>query len=159
MIYPRLLGADFDKLAPVLREFHSGRSGGRARGIASVRHANRLLARVAGFPPVCDRLPTCLDVQADGDREVWVRMYGETPRRSVQYCERGLLVEEVGPVRLEFRVFVEGADLRMESSSVRWRSVPVPVRVRAVERANGAGWKFEVSVSGVGDYDGVMELA
>ena len=65
----------------------------------------------------------------------------------------------MGPLRLSFRVFPDGQDLHLESVSARFGPLPVPVRVRAVERGRGnGGWEFEVHVTPVESYRGVMEL-
>jgi len=158
MVYRQLLGDDFEKLAPVLQRLHSIRGGGSASGRVSVVCANRWLARLVGFPAACENLPMQLEVEGRDDRETWTRRFGNDVRRSVQRCENGLMVEDLGPLRVRFRVFADGPELRLESQSARCWILPVPVRVRAVERASGDGWEFEVHVEWLGSYRGVMQL-
>lgn len=158
MVYRQLLGDDFEKLAPVLQRLHSIRGGGRASGRVSVVCANRWLALLVGFPAAGENLPMELEVDGREDGETWTRRFGGNVRRSEQRCENGLMVEDLGPLRVRFRIFADGPELRLESQSARWWIVPVPVRIRAVERASGGGWEFEVHVGMLGSYRGAMQL-
>jgi hypothetical protein len=157
MIYRQLLKDDFERLPPALQRFHSMPGGGRASGTVSVRHSNRLLARLAGFPHAGDNIPLRLDVHADDERELWMRRFGDDLLLSTQRCANGLLVERFGPLRLEFHLSADDAGLRLTSRTVSFWGLPLPLRVRAAERPHGHGWDFEVSVAGVGSYHGTME--
>lgn len=158
MLYPELLKTDFDKLPPALRRLHSGQGLRRASGTVSVRHASGPLARMVGFPPAGDDIPLRLEVAADGNREVWVRNFGDRTRRSVQGCHNSLLVEHAGPLRVEFQVTAEIDGLHFQSRRASLWGLPIPVNIEAFERGSGEGWEFEVSVAHVGWYGGTMEL-
>jgi hypothetical protein len=157
VVYRELLRDDFEKLPALLRRLHSA-GGARARGVASVRHHNRWLAGLIGFPSAGENIRVDLEVTADGDRETWVRRFGARVVRSQQRCEGGLLVEDMGHVRLRLRAEAGESGLRLESETARFWGLPLPVRVHAAERPEGSGWRFEVEVSGVGWYSGAMEL-
>ena len=156
MLYPQLLHADFAKLPRVLRQFHSTPGGGRAAGTVSVRHSNALLARLCGFPPAGENMPIRLEVIAAEDREIWTRHFGDVVLKSVQTLESNLLIEAFGPVRCVFRTLADEAGMRFEAQQTRLWIIPLPLRVRATARGTGDSWQFEVVVSHVGSYAGVM---
>jgi hypothetical protein len=159
VLYRQLLGGSYEKLAPALRRLHDGPSA-RARGSVEVRRDRSWLASLVGFPKAGENIPLDLSVEAAADRETWTRRFGGDVLRSVQLAGDGLMVERMGLLRMRFRVFADGADLRLESQGARVGPLPLPVRVTAVERGRGdAVWEFEVHVSPLGSYRGVMELA
>src|SRR4051812_21086267 len=71
MVYPSLLGDDFEKLHASLRRLHSAGPGIRARGIVSVRHTNGLLAWLVGFPAAGEKIAVDLVVTAHDRGETW----------------------------------------------------------------------------------------
>jgi hypothetical protein len=158
VVYRELLRDDFEKLPAVLRRLHAPEGRARARGVASVRHQNTLLARLIGFPPAGENIPVDLEVTANGGAETWVRRFGDRELRSVQRCEGGLLVETMGPFRLRFRAAAAEGGLTLASDGARLWRIPVAVRVRATERGDGSRWTFDVEVAGIGRYAGEMEL-
>jgi hypothetical protein len=159
MVYRRLLQDDFDLLAPILRKLHDAKAGVRARGSVSVRHQSRWLARLFGFPRAGEDIPLELTVEGGAEGEFWTRKFAGDILRSVQRAEDGLMIEDMGPLRLKLRAFADGEDLRLESLSATFWKLPVPLRVKAVERGHGDDrWEFEVEVAPVGSYRGVMEL-
>jgi len=159
MVYKRLLKDDFYRLAPALRKLHDVKTMVRAKGSVTVQHERRWLARLVRFPKAGENIPLDLEVVRAPEGEAWSRYLGHALLRSVQQCEDGLLVEQMGPVRMRFRIFVDAGDLRLELQDARCGWLPVPVRVSAVERGHGPdGWEFEVHVKPIGSYRGVMEL-
>jgi Domain of unknown function (DUF4166) len=159
MVYGQLLKGDLERLAPVLRRLHGAEARVRCAGPATVRHHRGWLARLAGFPKAGENIPLQLEVTTTQDREMWSRTFGGALLRSSQWCENGQMVEQMGPVRMYFKVFTDGEDLRIESVKARYWGVPVPFQVKAVERGRGANtFDFEVHVKLVGSYAGVLEL-
>ena len=159
MLYRQLLAGSFDSLAPALRRLHGGEGRVRFAGPVTVRHTRGWLARLAGFPPAGEDIPLELEVAGAPEGETWSRSFGGSLRRSVQRYENGHMVEQLGPLRLYFRIFADGQHLRIESAKARFWGMPVPVQVKAVERGRGSdGFDFEVHVSLVGSYSGVLEL-
>jgi hypothetical protein len=158
MVYSRLLKDDFEHLPATLRRFHAAEGTARARGVAHVRHTNRLLARLLRFPPAGENIAVELQVTADDSGETWIRKFGDRTVRSVQRCERGLLVETMGPIRIRFRAIAESDRLVLESVDVRFWSLPLPIHLRASERGNRSGWTFDVEVGHIARYGGTMEL-
>jgi hypothetical protein len=156
MIYRQILAADFDQLPTMLRVFHSAPGGGHAVGTASVRHQNRWLARLLGFPREGHDQPMRLDVIGEESKEIWTRSFGDSQRRSVQTVRAGLLVEDLGPMQIEFRVIPSSDGMQFHSQRARLLGIPVPVRVEARVAGNDCGWEFEVTVANVGSYKGTM---
>ncbi len=156
MIYRQILAADFDRLPAMLRTFHSTPGGGHAVGTASVSHQNKWLARLLRFPRAGPDQPMRLDVVAEESEETWTRSFGNSPRRSVQTVRDGLLVEDLGPMQIEFRVIPNSEGMRFRSQRARLLGIPVPVRVEARVKGNDHGWEFEVTVDRVGSYKGTM---
>jgi hypothetical protein len=154
MIYRQILAADFDRLPAMLRVFHSAPGGGHAVGTASVIHQNKWLARLLRFPRAGPDQPLRLDVVAKESEETWTRSFGNSQRRSVQTVRAGLLVEDLGPMQIEFRVISNSNGMRFCSQRARLLGIPVPVHVEAHVKGNNRGWDFEVTVERVGSYKG-----
>jgi len=156
VLYPQILGPDFQKLPRALREFHSSPSGGSATGTVTVRHSNRWLARLVGFPRAGEQIPLRLNVAASGDGEVWTRHFDGVPLRSKQYRDGDLLMEEVGPLRIFFRLLADASGMRFESLRARVWRIPVPLSIQAEARGDDTSWQIQVTVAHVGTYRGMM---
>ncbi len=156
MLYPDLLKGDFQRLPLALQEFHSAPGGAKGQGTATVRHANRLLAWLAGFPPEGENIPLQLEVVAAENHEVWIRRFGDTVLKSVQRRSGGLVEESFGPVKILLRVTADDSRMRLVSESVRWWIIPLPLGVTATEWGDGTHWEFDVNVRGLGSYRGVI---
>ena len=128
-------------------------------GMASVSHQNKWLARLLRFPRAGRDQPLRLDVVAEESREIWTRSFGNSQRRSVQRVRGGLLVEDLGPMQIEFRIIPNNDGMRFQSQRARLLGIPVPVRVEAHVKGNDSGWEFEVTVSRVGSYKGTVRTA
>lgn len=126
--YRLVLGDQFDALAPVLRSFHA--DGGKARGQFDVQVGEgvlrRSLARFFRLPQPGAGQPVRLEVVADGLRQQWRRTIGRCRFHSVQWAERGLLVERVGIFRFRFRLAVVEGALRFEPRSATLLGIPLP---------------------------------
>lgn len=134
-LYRRLLGDDFDRLPPTLRDFHDVVGERRFKASFRITRSRGWLCRfvcwLGGLPSAGENVPLRLRVVAEGKRERWVREFGGHRLESVQWAERGLLVESLGLVRLAFRLVVEGPALRLETVKawvlgIRWPLVLAP---------------------------------
>jgi Domain of unknown function (DUF4166) len=159
VLYPQLLAADFASLPRVLREFHSVPRGGRASGTVVVRHTNRWLARLVGFPGIGENIPLQLEVQTNGNCEIWVRRFGSVILRTSQRQEGDLLLETRGLVRIFFRIFADESGMRFESQRARLWMIPLPLRVEATVRGNESSWEVDVTVGHIGSYQGSLASA
>jgi hypothetical protein len=159
MIYPRLLSADFEKLPLVLREFHAALGDRRATGTVAIRHEHPWLARMIGFPAAGSDIPVELHVAAGENQEVWVRWFGKSMRRSVQWADGDVLIEKAGAVRIAFRLSASEAGLRFESQTASVWGIPLPLRMDAWVRGKGASWELDVKIAHVGSYHGMVAPA
>ena len=158
LLYPELLGPDFESLPRALRDFHSKPLGGRAVGTVTVHHTSTLLARLAGFPPAGENIPLALEVTASGNCEIWTRRFGSAVLQSTQRSAGSLLEETAGPVRVLLQVFADGSGMKFESRGARLWNIPAPLRVTAEARGDASSWTFEVRISPVGWYRGAVVI-
>jgi hypothetical protein len=158
VLYRQLLGSEFDRLPPVLRDLH-GRAGRRqATGTATLQRLPGLLPRIVGFPPSTANDPVLLEIVVADDHEVWIRRFANTVRRSVQRASAGSMVETFGLLRLQFHVTAVGSEIRYTLQRASFLGLPLPLQIQAAERALVSSWEFEVTVAHIGSYRGRMEL-
>jgi len=156
VLYPQLLATDFARLPRALREFHSTPRGGKASGTAVVRHANRWLAWLLGFPRSGENIPLQLEVQTNGNREIWIRQFGDVILQTSQRQEGNLLLETRGPVRIFFRIFADENGMRFQSQRASFWIIPLPLQVEAIVRGGESSWVVDVTVSRIGSYHGAL---
>ena len=167
-LYQRLLGASFERLPPALRRFHA-QGGGEAECTFAVRrHAGPLhgiVARAAGLPAVTPSVRVVLRVHVDGERELWTRVFPDRELRTLQWLERGRLIEGAGPLRLAFDVAADESGMRLTSRGCRVFGVPLPraaaPAVTALVSAAANGWQVDVSIAlpllgTIGAYSGTV---
>lgn len=153
-LYRRILGPAFDTLPPALQGFHDREGGGSASGVFCIVHGRgRLrgaLARLARLPDPGNGVPVRLQVITEGARERWIREIGDRRLETLQWHDRGLLVEAVGPIRCGYRVVVSPEGMRLQSLRGWWYSLPLlPVltpRVEAVVAGQGDAWRVHVRI-------------
>ena len=154
-LYRRLLGAAFESLPPTLRDFHDVERERRFRAVFRITRGGGwlrgLLCRLGRLPPPGDAVPLQLRVVPRGGREHWVRDFGGHRLESVQWAAGGLLLESLGPVRLGFRLSVEGPSLRLETVRTWVLGVRWPVRLAprggGIEVGREDGCAIEVHAS------------
>jgi hypothetical protein len=128
-LYRRILGLAFDTLPPTLRDFHDvetewhghslftiTRPGGRIRG---------LVADVGGLPRA-GQVTMRLTLRAEGERERWIRRFGEHKLESVQWTEGGLMLEQIGAIRFGFRLEPAPPALRLVHVRTWVAGLPYP---------------------------------
>ena len=159
MIYPRLLKDDFGRLPAVLRDFHAAAGERKAVGKMEIRHERPWLARLLGFPAEGADIPVRLHVAAGEEEEVWTRWFGNSMRRTVQRVGGDFLVEQAGPVRIDFHIFASETGMGFESRAASIWGIPLPLRMHAFARGAGSGWELEVTIAHIGSYRGVVAPA
>ncbi|HUG89850.1 MAG TPA: DUF4166 domain-containing protein [Planctomycetaceae bacterium] len=153
-LYRRLLGSDFERLPGGLRRFHDCPDGGRGAGRFDVQRGPGLVARWLGWllrlPRTGTGVPMTLQVSVEGGRERWLRDFDGRCLESIQWHERGALVERAGLLRLAFRVSADEAGMDFVSRRAWFTCVPLPgflrPRVEASALAEGHGWRVRVRV-------------
>ncbi len=156
-LYRRALGEDFETLPSALRRFHGLPGGGHAAGFLRVMRGRGRLRTAAAdllkLPPAGERVGVDLQVVVEGDRERWIRRFGDDVRLvSTQRLEGGLIVETFGPFRFGFRLSGGPGGLRFDLVR-RWLwGLALPARLAPGIEAKAAGrdegWWIDVSIRG-----------
>jgi hypothetical protein len=153
-LYQRVLGDRFDALPPVLRVFHSQRTGGSAVGTLRVTRTPGLLMRLLGplldLPDAGEHVPARVEVVVEGDKELWIRTFNGRSVKTLQWEHDGLLVEARGPLRIGIRLSTDGSSLRFEPVRAWFGPVPMPAFLapggRGLLTAHDDAWHVDVSV-------------
>ena len=153
-MYVKVLGADFDRLDSVLREFHQSVPN-RARGQLAVERSpvlvGRLLAQLAGLPHAAERINVDLDVTAIAGGERWVRRFKGKPLVTAQRPWRDLLLESGGPLTFGFRLVVEAGGMRFDQQRTWFLGISLPKvlapRVSAIVTPAEGGWHIDVRMA------------
>lgn len=153
-MYVQVLGVDFDRLDPLLREFHQtvpNRGRGQLAVERSPRLIGRLLATLAGLPQKAERVQVDLDVTAIAGGECWVRSFSGKPFVTTQRPWRDLLLESGGPLTFGFRLVVEAGGMRFDQQRTWILGIPLPKllapRVSAVVTPAAGGWHIDVRMA------------
>jgi hypothetical protein len=151
-LYQRVLGADFERLDPVLRLFH-GRDAGQAQGLLKIVSPPRWWAPLLVW--VC-RLPSAglrglrLDVSPCGRGQKWLRQIGWQRLVTTQSAGSCGLLEHHGPLTLAFTLQVRWGGLTMRSQRAWLCGVPLPSwfapRVSAAVVPEPIGWRVRVRI-------------
>ena len=169
-LFPSLMGGEFARLAPAVQAVHGGRSL-TLQGHADVVRGKSLLAQVlcllGRLAHDQSRCPVRVEIEVHGDREVWTRHFGASPRmRSVLTARGGTLCERFGPAALQFALSAEQGSVAWRPVKARVFGVPVPagwlgeIRARACERAGVYVFDVKVALPRVGtiiEYRGQLE--
>lgn len=154
-LFRRILGSQFERLAPRVRDVHGGATL-ELRGRATVTRGNALLgrciARFASLPDAqCDAAAR-IDLVVDAQGETWTRYFGVSrPMCSHLHAHDGLLIEQLGPVRLRFRLHERSGAIVWQLESVSLLGIPAPRRWFAATTARSfeqdGHYCFEVEVA------------
>jgi hypothetical protein len=152
-LYARVMGDDFDALAPTVRRLHAVLRDDGASGRAQVRRGRNLLARLVArlfrFPPEGEHDLHVSLCERDG-RERWTRDFGGRLFSSGMEARSGLLVERFGPFRFGFDLPSDGAG-GLAMVMRRWWMGPVPLPMILAPRAPAREWqedgRFHLDVS------------
>ncbi|MBC7771277.1 MAG: DUF4166 domain-containing protein [Pyrinomonadaceae bacterium] len=170
-LYAELPGDHFELLPPVLREFH--RRGGNAAGTFDVeRGATTLVTRAfmdsMGIPSAASKVDVRLSIDRSAQKETWNRWFGARLMRTRQWTSSGLLMEQLGLARMEFRITPVERGFVFECVECRAIGLCVPrilkPRVRASIIVKQDGWGVDVQIDDsqgtmVCRYGGKMRLA
>ena len=110
-----------------------------------------LVARAAGLPAASPSVTVTLRVRVQGERELWTRVFPDCAVRTVQWIDRGRLIEQAGPLQFVFDVGADESGLRFSSCGCRLLGVMLPrglaPRVAATVRGGEGSWHIDVSVA------------
>ena len=158
-VYPRVLGATFDQLPPLLQALHRpgphSQWAGRAQVTTGKGTLPRLVARLFRFPQAGADVPVTVTFSTDAQGvETWARDFGGRVMRSTQAEGKGrnthLLEERFGPLRFGLAL-VRDAD-RLHLIPRRWSLLGLPLpgflmpRGDSHERQEGDRFRFHVEI-------------
>lgn len=159
-LYARLLGPDFDRLAPVLQSIHDARTTKLYAGRCDIRGGEgwlaRLIARLAGLPVACRDVPVEVTIDSDAASESWVRKFGAHRMQSRLKVRNRRLEERLGPIVLAFDLAAEQDRIVWSLNSARLAWLPVSMtwllKCAATEAIHDGRYGFDVSahVRGIG---------
>lgn len=128
-LYPRILGESFDRLPPAVRELHASAERRRYRGTGSVQRGShaiaRLIATLVGLPQAGREVAVTVMFTPDAKREIWMRTFGASRFRSVQWAEGALLAERLRLVTFRFHLAAEADGLSLETRSLHVLGIPI----------------------------------
>lgn len=153
-LYRQALGADFDRLPEVLRQFHCVPAGGSAGGMFRVTRGagpiRDLVASSMRLPPASAAVPVRLQVAAAAGRERWTRDFGAHRLVTEQWMRGELLIEAAGPIRFGFRLSASDGRMLFRMERCWLGAVPIPMfaapRVSAWVIGEDCAWQIMVQV-------------
>lgn len=153
-IYADLLGDDLGRLPVECLALHSDY--GRFKGRISVSYARfpgvARLGQMFGFAPPAEDAVLTLDVERQGDQDLWVRnVKGQAMRSVLWVTENGLLAEKMGPATVLMKATIQGRQLHLQPKGFAVGSLSLPdwlaPQIEAVEMAELGRYRFEVTIS------------
>lgn len=170
-LYQRVMGAEFARLAPAVRAFHSLAGTHVLHGWVETdppaSTAARMLAWCLGAPQRAQRGPLRFELAADGTSELWTRHFPGKTMRSRLSTGASRIVEQLGPARLTFELARSESGLRMHLLRLQFLRIPCPrwlmPQVLAEEHGQEGRLHFRVQacvplVGRVASYRGYLEL-
>lgn len=155
-LYRRVMGADFERLGPVLRAFHAAETPIEVRGTFSVERGpspvGNWLADRAGFPRARAEVPVHLRVTPDDGGETWARSFEQETMTSRQWRAGGRLAERFGPITLFLAPRADGASLEIVDVRATLLGLPLPpplsprVVARGTDEAGGVGLSVRLAL-------------
>lgn len=143
-LYERVMGADFDRLAPTLQLIHGVLRDGGAHGRGVVSRGDhplaRLMARIMRFPPAGDHA-LHVHFREEGGIERWTRDFGGSRFSSRLNADRNLIVERFGPLRFGFALAEEDGGLAMTMR--KWSLGPLPLPLCLAPRSPAREWEAD----------------
>jgi hypothetical protein len=155
-LYHRILGEKLAALPQPMRGWHQSPLERSAAGTLLVTRGrtwlSHLAANIGRMPKSEERVSVVLEVQPIGERERWVRNFGEQQLVSIQWMENGLLMEQFTSSRLRLAVEVVPGNNGLEFVLRRSYLGPIPIprwlapRVTTTAVAAEQGWQLLVRV-------------
>ncbi|MBK6434767.1 MAG: DUF4166 domain-containing protein [Rhodanobacteraceae bacterium] len=155
-IFLRLLGPQAEALPACVRRLHAAKRPAEFRGRAVAGAARSRLARLCAWVAGLPRADGEIDVRvvltspAPGV-EVWTRKFGRSTFRSTLRAVGDELHEQLGPVRIRFRLHGDAAGIVWVPLGIDVLRLPLPLAllsgVRARESERDGRYRFDVAAS------------
>src|SRR6266852_4017327 len=125
-LYPRLLAARWNQVAPSIRRLHLENGPVRVAGLFQVCHGSSRLAkcllRLLRLPDAGDAIPTRLVIERQGDAEILFRTFAGRPLITTERAgDCGLLAERFGFLELLFQLDVKNGALLHQQTGAALR--------------------------------------
>ena len=129
-LYRQVLGAGFDKLAPMVSYFHCRQGRAIYSGETEVQGPQcvgaKLLALLLGTPRQSGKGTIRFELLATAQEERWTRIFFGSTMTSTLSVIDGKLVEHLGAAKLCFTLAVEDGNLRMGLVEMSFLGIPCP---------------------------------
>jgi len=129
-LYQQILGNNYDKLSPNLKEFHQAKLPIKAQGKFKIERGktfiNNLIANIADLPKASESETVELSVKQIGNTEIWSRKIGDKMVESIQWKSEKFLVEKFGLVHLYLLTSVENNNLHITDCYASIFGIPFP---------------------------------
>jgi len=157
-LYQRVLGSEWQHLAPQIRELHSVTGESVFKGRCHVDRGrsplSRLVARWIGLPKAGADQEAIVTLTVRGDGERWVRRIGGQQFSSLQRPGRSEsdwpIRERFGVVSVHMALVVDDANLRYVIRRWTLLGIPLPLWLgpqgRATESLEDGQFRFEVEI-------------
>lgn len=159
-LYARILGASYERLAPILKNIHDTRASKRYVGRCDIRGGTSLIARAiarfAGLPLAKEDVPVEVTIVREGHGEGWTRMFGSQRMSSRLRDDERRLQERLGPIVLTFELAAEAERIvwSLHGARLAWVRLPISwlLVCAATESIENGRYCFDVSahVRGIG---------
>jgi hypothetical protein len=169
-LFPSVLGADFAALDPCLRRVHSGQPC-KLHGSVTVERgtgwASRVLGSLASLPSAMKDATIEVKIERTNRGERWIRVFaGQHRMTSTLHEDRELLVEQLGPAALKFRLSVRAGEMRWVLEHISMFGIALPLgwfRIAATINSRDGRYHFLVDshLRGVGRiarYEGLIDV-
>jgi hypothetical protein len=144
-LYRRVMGTEFDRLAPALRRMHSISRDEGAHGRGTVTRGRhplaKLIAAMMGFPAEGDHALHVHFRENDGI-EHWTRDFGGKRFSSALGEHKGEMVERFGPLRFHFALRAEN-DGALAMEIRRWSFLGLPLLSALAPRSPACEWEAD----------------
>ncbi len=153
-IFVQLLGDSVAVLPPTVRALHELPMPGEVRGRAFATSAKhplaRLCARIAGLPVVDGEIDARVTFEMPrADTEIWTRYFGKSTFRSRLRAVNGELHEQLGPIRIRFRLHGDHDGIVWQPLGIDFLRLPLPALlirgVQARELERDGRYRFDVA--------------
>ncbi|QDQ26522.1 DUF4166 domain-containing protein [Chitinimonas arctica] len=156
-LYQTALGDDFERLSPLLRQFHREPCV-PWQGCVDVSWPRQAMLRIllglGRLPHEGQDRSLRVEVRENGAVEHWQRNFAGRLMASRQYLTRDGLCERFGPFTLLLESRVDNGELRQRSVRTRFCGIPLPavlaLQVGAREWQENGRFHFDVAI-GVGN--------
>lgn len=129
-LYQQAMGPTFDLLAPELRVFHSMSGRIKLSGKCTVEGPGtkfgKLLGWMLSLPKTVGNTDMSFDLEASHAQETWTRYFPGRTMTSCFHVANGILIEQIGPVRLKFDLSAHDGTLTMRLQDITFLGIPCP---------------------------------